>query len=89
MRKIMNKLFLSCLIATELIEKNQYFKLSLREKLRLKLHMMMCDACTKYAKQSNLIEKGINNLQKKEPIPVDLEKLKERISLSLGKFNKL
>ena len=85
---IMNKLFLSCLKATELIEKKRYFKLTALENLQLKLHKMMCSACTLYEKQSILIEKGISNMQKKKPISIDLEKLKKRISVNIEKFNK-
>jgi hypothetical protein len=88
MKKIMHILFLSCLKATELIEKKFHIKLSFREKLQLKLHKMMCEFCSRYEKQSIFIEKGISNIQKKEPIPMDLEKLKERISLNLEELNK-
>jgi len=84
----MHILFLSCLKATELIEKKFHIKLSFREKLQLKLHKMMCEFCSRYEKQSIFIEKGISNIQKKEPIPVDLEKLKERISVNLEELNK-
>ncbi len=58
MKKIVHILFISCLKATELIEKKFHFKLSIREKLQLKLHKMMCEACTKYEKHSDIIEKG-------------------------------
>jgi len=59
MKKVMHILFLSCLKATELIEKKLHFKLLFKEKLQLKIHKMMCDACTNYEKQSLLIEEGI------------------------------
>ncbi|MFC2111028.1 hypothetical protein ACFLQ5_01105 [Bacteroidota bacterium] len=83
MRKLMHILFLSCLKATELIEKNLHFKLTMREKMQLKMHKMMCDACTNFEKQSIIIEKGISNIQKAETSEVDFEKLKERISDSI------
>jgi len=66
MKKIMHILFLSCLKATELIEKKLHFKLSATEKLQLKVHKMMCDACTNYEEQNILIEKAIANQAKKE-----------------------
>lgn len=59
MNKIMHILFLSCLKATELIEKKLHFKLLFKEKLQLKMHKMMCGACSNYEKQSLLIEMGI------------------------------
>ena len=59
MKKVMHILFLSCLKATELLEKKLYFKLSNREKLQLSMHKSMCKACTNYQKQNILIEKAI------------------------------
>ena len=52
-------LFLSCLKATELIEKKLIFKLSSKESVQLKVHKMMCDACTNYERQSILIDKAM------------------------------
>ena len=67
--------------ATELIEKKLHFKLSLTEKLQLKVHKMMCDACTNYEEQNILIEKAIANQEKKE------EKLAEN-EINLPDFKK-
>ena len=83
MKKLMHILFLSCLKATELIEKKLHFKLSFKEKLQLKTHKMMCDACRMYEKQSNLLEKGIEQQQKAEMEEMDIEKLKKEIHLHL------
>ena len=83
MKKLMNILILSCLKATELIEKKLHFKLSFKEKLQLKVHKMMCDACRMYEKQSTLLEKGIEQQQKAEMEEMDIEKLKKEIHLYL------
>lgn len=84
MNKIMHYLFLSCLKATELIEKKLQFKLSFREKMQLEMHKMMCDACSIYEKQSGLIDEGIKKHSKDMPvIETDTEKLKEQIKLKL------
>jgi len=66
MKKIMHILFLSCLKATELIEKKLHFKLSAKEKLQLRVHKMMCDACTNYEEQNIIIEKALTNQEDKE-----------------------
>jgi len=81
MKKLMHILFLSCLKATELIEKKMQFKLSLVERLQLRVHKSMCDACTNYEKQSYFIEKAITNFKDIDPkkITVDLDSLKETI----------
>jgi hypothetical protein len=47
---------LSCKKATELIEKKLLTKLSFREKVQLKMHKTLCDACTSYEKQSKLMD---------------------------------
>jgi len=75
----MNMLILSCLKATELIEKKLHFKLSFKEKLQLKMHKMMCDACRLYEKQSALLEKGIEKQQEAIFEEIDIEKLKKEI----------
>ncbi len=87
MKKIMHLFFLSCLKATELIEKKFHFELSIREKLQLRMHKMMCEACTKYEKHSTLIEKGISNLEKSKVPSVDVEALKTKISKKIEGFN--
>ena len=79
MKKIMHLLFLSCLKASELIEKDFHIKLGFKERLQLKLHKTMCSTCNRYSKQSATIEKGIRDLQKTEAISVDFKKLEERI----------
>ncbi len=84
MKKLMHKLFLSCLKATELIEKRLNFKLSVKEKLQLKVHKMMCSACSNYEKQSLFIEKGISLSQKREFTVDDIKQLKVIITEKLS-----
>jgi len=88
MKKIMHILFLSCLKATELIEKKIHFRLSFSEKIQLKMHKSMCEACTKYEKQSLLIEKGISSFQKPTNLQVDIDSLKKRITDHLESASK-
>ena len=75
----MHILFLSCLKATELIEKKLHFKLSITEKLQLRMHKSMCDACTMYEKQSIVLEKGLSSLKEDDPDQNELEQLKKII----------
>ena len=85
MKKLMHILFLSCLKATELIEKKLHFKLSVKEKLQLKVHKMMCSACTNYEKQSVLIEKSFENQEQKSEYQLDLKQFKKSIVDKLNK----
>jgi len=86
MKKLMHILFLSCIKATELIEKKIYFKLSLKEKLQLKIHKLMCDACSNYEKQSIIIEKCIEIQQKKQHSEIDITDFKKQITANLEKI---
>jgi hypothetical protein len=79
MQKLFNILFLSCLKASELVEKNIHFKLSFTEKMQLKLHKSMCEACRIYEKQSSFIEKGISMQKPGQVDPANVEQLKVKI----------
>lgn len=85
MKKLMNKMFLSCLKATELIEKKLHFKLSLSEKIQLKMHKAMCDACTLYEKQSNILDKALGSSVPKDEIIIDLNNFKKEIITKIEK----
>ncbi len=88
MKKLNHILFLSCLKATELIEKKFHFKLSFIERFQLKIHKMMCDACRQYENQSSIIEKGIaSGLKEEHPLP-DLENIKKYINEKLAEIGK-
>jgi hypothetical protein len=85
MNKTMNIMFLSCIKATELIEKKLHFGLSPWEKIRLRMHKMMCDACTLYEKQSKTLDKAITRSLKKDESSVDMENLKKAIKAKINK----
>jgi len=70
---------LSCLKATELIERKLHFHLSFTEKLQLKMHKMMCDACSLYDKQSTIIEHSIAHQFGSEAKHIDTEDLQKEI----------
>ncbi len=81
MKKIMHILFLSCLKATELIEKKMHFKLSIREKLQLRIHKSICNAWSNYEKQNFLIEMGIARQENIEThkTEIDINQFKKSI----------
>lgn len=51
----------TCKKATELIEKEPFEKLSFLTKVRMKMHLMMCGACSNYKKQSQTLSGWIKN----------------------------
>jgi hypothetical protein len=92
-KKIMHTLLLSCLKATQIIEKGLHFKLTWKEKLQLKTHKMMCDACSRYEKQSLFLDRAIKAMHDPgpgkgiEPAKAEIEELKKRISAKLTRIN--
>lgn len=87
--KIMHFLFLSCLKATELIEKKFNLKLSFKEKIQLELHKMMCDACRTYEKQSRILEESFKTLHHSPISPeISEELLKKQIHSRLKEASK-
>lgn len=87
-KKIMNKLFLSCLKATEFIEKKFHLELSFVEKMQLKAHKIMCNACRVYEKQSAIIENGLSMNHDSLLDETEIEQLKKQISIKLQQINK-
>ncbi len=83
MKKIMHILLLSCLKATELIEKRLHFKLSWTENIQLKVHKMMCSACNNYEKQSEILEKSIAAQSQSEITEEEVLELKNLIKRKL------
>ena len=83
----MNYLMLSCKKATELIEKRTLLKLSFKEKVQLRMHKSMCDACTEYEKQSRkideLLHKHIQDDSLENTAVISNEALKEKIINSI------
>lgn len=75
----MHKLFLSCLKATELIEKKYHFHLSFRERMQLRMHTSMCKACSLYKIQSATLNKALSKIENLNEEKENLEPLKEEI----------
>ncbi len=86
MKPIIHRLFLSCLKATELIEKRMHFRLSFRERLQLRMHTAMCSACTRYEKQSTFLEMGISMDKEVTYTPEEIKELKLVISRKLSEL---
>ena len=79
MQNLSRIMFLSCLRASELIEKKMHFKLSIRERIQLRIHKSMCEACRIYEKQSAVIEKGISMQKPDTSIEINVDALKKDI----------
>ncbi len=73
---------LSCKEATKLMEINHHQPLRFGQRMNLFFHTMMCSACRRYEKQSEILEKLFKG-KKSGIVETDLEqqteKLKEKI----------
>ena len=52
---------ISCKKATELIEKKSLFKLSISEKVSLKVHLSICRGCKNFKIQNGQIDEALKN----------------------------
>lgn len=83
MKTLLDLLMLSCKKASELIDKQLLLNLSLKERLMLKIHTRLCEACFEYEKQSKLLDKLLlkhisTSEESQIPIQINIE-LKQKI----------
>ena len=55
-------MMLSCRKATELVEKRAVQGLTTTERIRLRVHLSMCRACSGFEHQSRVIDKALTRL---------------------------
>lgn len=82
-------LHLNCKKATEMVEQNEFVRLSFIQHLKLKFHLAICSACKTYHKQSMAIDQFFKEhteeLMKEDEIN-KTEKLKHSIISNLNKL---
>lgn len=83
MKKVMHYMFLSCLRATELINKKSDSPLSCVQNLQLKAHKSMCKACSNYEKQTSLLDNALQASLNKEGLKVNVDALKASIQTKI------
>ena len=69
---------LNCLEVTRLVSDSQERSLTLREKMSLRMHVMICSGCRNFEKNmmplrltARAFAKGVDEREKKEPLPRD------------------
>lgn len=50
---------LDCKHASRLVSQSMDRQLSLRERLGLRLHLLLCDACTQFSRQMTLLQQAV------------------------------
>lgn len=76
---LMNKLMLSCVKATELMEMKEHVPLGFLKTMQLHMHTAMCSGCKNYSKQTALINKVLNKTFNTIP-EADTTTLEEKIT---------
>jgi hypothetical protein len=69
----LTKIAYNCRKATFLIEKQQIYKITLREKMELKIHLTGCAICVTFMKQSAIINQMARKLVKVDSHPLKLD----------------
>lgn len=67
MQKILGKLTFPCKEVTEIIETEKATELSVGDKLKFKIHLLVCKVCGAYKKQSVLIGNALSRLTNAPP----------------------
>lgn len=78
------KLFLKCHEAAYLCDKNQYKEISISEKLKLKLHLLLCKLCNKYARKNQKLTNTLKAVEIKTLNPESKLQLKEKLQKELA-----
>lgn len=85
--KNQNGIMISCKKATELVDMKQAGKIGFISKIKLKMHLLMCNACKTYEKQSLLLakmfDKSLHKSKNINPDPNEMIKLKRKIKANL------
>ncbi len=74
-------IWLSCEKATFLMSKKEEGKLSVTERIQLKLHLGICDFCSRFQKQTAFISRHADHLHHHHPATLSPEKKEAIIAL--------
>lgn len=73
----LNIIWLSCKQATFLISKKEEGKLSMKERIQLRLHLGMCGFCSRFQKQTLFFTKNAPHIHEQVDITLSEEKKTE------------
>lgn len=73
------KFFFKCDEAVHVCDKSQYNEASFFEKLKLKMHILICALCRGHAKRNTKLTETINAANIKTLLPEEKEQLKSRL----------
>jgi hypothetical protein len=77
MKGLAATLLLTCLDATESVERQLHANLGWLKSLQLKAHLKVCAVCQRYAEQSRWLENLLKEKLKSQPDPLSEEEMEE------------
>lgn len=82
----------SCLKASYLVEKKLHTKLNIKERIQLKIHLCLCNKCSRYNKEAILIDQlTIESIAQNEMQQIfsagEIDKLKKKILVEYKNVN--
>ena len=83
MNNVMHRIMLSCDNATFFMTKKDYQKLSCKENVQLKMHLMGCKFCRTFNDQNVIISDKLRALEENPPIATLSTEKKKEISEAL------
>ena len=85
MKEKESKIFLNCKEAYHICDKSQYEKISSWQKLKLRVHLFLCEVCRKYSKNNKRLTQLCCEAKIKTLKPQDKEKIKKILESELSK----
>lgn len=82
-------LHLNCKKATEMVEQNNFVRLSFIQRLKLKFHLAICSACMAYHKQSIAIDQFFKENTEESMKEEEIDKTKTLKHNIISNINKL
>jgi hypothetical protein len=84
-----SSLLLHCKKATEMVEQNDFVKLSFMQNVQLKFHLAICSACKTYYKQSMVINQFFTSQTVESMKEYESDKTKTLKNHIISNINKL
>ncbi|MCB0452867.1 MAG: hypothetical protein KDC94_08230 [Aequorivita sp.] len=81
------KFFLKCDEAVHVCDRSQYNEASFLEKLKLKMHILICGLCRGHAKRNTKLTETIKSANLKTLLPEEKQSLKKRLQQEINNGN--
>ena len=90
--KLMNKIMLTCKQATFISSNRRFKHINFTDQIKHKLHLMICEACRAFDKQSRIIDQSMDDIYQNNQLlseenlsPEKKSQIKDTINQSIKK----